>query len=441
MNRIAGESTFGRIVVIGAAVFGAVAMAGCTTKVINGGEGDGGVPWSALGNGNATAAPAPTGLCEAWSKDNPDLANQMAKDILGIISSQILKNHTAPGATVVAGCGERRLVIVGAGTTRFGGGKAVKAGETLYDLASVQKPITSATFMRLETLGKVDRKKLVSTYLPAYTGGTKSGVTVDQLQSHTSGLPSEDETGYGPVMDGATSKQQAQKNLLAQAPTLSPGKHRYSNFGYALLGMAASGATGQPFEVVMDGTILSPLGMQNTMFNPPASSRTCAPTSPDADQKEILTCVPQDRLARIQDGVSGHAGLFATAEDLGKFAAMLANKGNVNGQQILTPEQVAEMATPRPGSTYGLGFRINIGNAYSKQMSESAFGHTGWSGTSFEVDPVTGMWVVVLTNDSLSQQVDGKEKNNVLTRYRTAIVAINDAVAAGYKRALTASKR
>lgn len=129
-------------------------------------------------------------------------------------------------------------------------------------------------------------------------------------------------------------------------------------------------------------------------------------------------------------GVAGHAGLFATAEDMAKFAAMLANQGSLNGKQVLTPDQVARMAKSQPNASYGLAARTNSAGRYGPFMGPQAFGHTGWNGTSFVVDPVSRMWIVGLANVSLGQKVEGETKP--LNNFLGAFAAMGEAVANNY---------
>ena len=236
-----------------------------------------------------------------------------------------------------------------------------------------------------------------------------------------------DDLPYKTVIANATTPEMVQQNILAVAPRVEAGKtSSYSNIGFSVAGIAIRNAAGQSLENVVQSTVLQPLGMKNTQFNPNPAEKTCAPTSSDYNQ-EIYTCQVQDLLSRAQGGVAGHAGLFATAEDLSKFASMLAGKGSLNGNQVLTPAQVERMAKNQPDANYGLAVRTNKGKRFGEFMGPQAFGHTGWNGTSFVVDPASKMWMVGLANVSLGQKVDGS--NQPLSHYLDAFAAMGESVA------------
>ena len=103
---------------------------------------------------------------------------------------------------------------------------------------------------------------------------------------------------------------------------------------------------------------------------------------------------------------------------------------SLNGKQVLTPDQVARMAKSQPNASYGLAARTNSAGRYGPFMGPQAFGHTGWNGTSFVVDPVSRMWIVGLANVSLGQKVEGETKP--LNNFLGAFAAMGEAVANNY---------
>jgi hypothetical protein len=153
--------------------------------------------------------------------------------------------------------------------------------------------------------------------------------------------------------------------------------------------------------------------MKDTMFNPPASlipriapTESCTPYGYPCDGpgRQMLRGVVHDPTARRMNGVAGHAGLFSTAADLAIFCRMLLNNGSYRGGRILAPLTVAKMTTPVPASEdrnlRALGWDVD--SSYSGNRGEllpiGSFGHTGFTGTSLWIDPLTRMFVVFLSN-------------------------------------------
>src|SRR5262249_1332371 len=149
--------------------------------------------------------------------------------------------------------------------------------------------------------------------------------------------------------------------------------------------------------------IFSPLGMKDTGFNPAASLLTRVAPTEKVDGK-MLRGVVHDPTARRMGGVAGHAGLFSTAEDMSIFCRMLLGGARSNGVRILAPLPVAKMTSPVTGwndpNLRGLGWDID--SSYSSNRGEllpvGSYGHTGFTGTSLWIDPLTHAYVVFLSN-------------------------------------------
>jgi CubicO group peptidase (beta-lactamase class C family) len=203
---------------------------------------------------------------------------------------------------------------------------------------------------------------------------------------------------------------------LANEEVLSaaPGRQFvYSDIGFFLLAEIVAKVSGQPFEQFVSARLFRPLGMNDTMFLPPANLRAriaptevCTPygwpcAGPGA---EILRGTVHDPTARRMGGVAGHAGLFSTADDTARFARMLLRGGELDGVRVLSPLTVARMTSPSTpeglSSVRGLGWDID--SAFSSNRGEllpvGSFGHTGFTGTSIWVDPVTQVFVVFMSN-------------------------------------------
>ncbi|QQS19937.1 beta-lactamase family protein [Candidatus Saccharibacteria bacterium] len=344
--------------------------------------------------------------CGSWLK-HPEAAEKLRNSLAATVKSSVLDPRLAPGAAVVAGCGENQIVSVGFGSTRYEGGKPIDPGVTKYDLSSLSKPFTAAAIVRAVEAGKLQLDDPVGRFIPEYGVGNKATVTMRQLLGHRAGLK---DVRYASIIGSSPNPQAVQKKVLSQPLKETPGKtYAYSNVGFSVAWAVGGKAVGGSLEGVITQNIFQPLGMKNSTYHPQAD---CAPTSSDYNQKEELNCVQQDSLARGLGGASGHAGVFSTAEDAGKFAAMLANRGTYKGQVLLNAPSVAALTTASTDKkSYALGFRTNANRSYSSIMSPQTFGHTGHNGVIMMVDPETDMWAVLLTNSTFEQAPPDDKKN------------------------------
>jgi CubicO group peptidase (beta-lactamase class C family) len=303
-----------------------------------------------------------------------------------------------PGAALVVGRGEKVIERKGIGRTAAGGG-AVDPDSTLYDLASLTKVVATTTaVMLLVEDGLMELDAPVSRYLPEWrsaaptgpnAGAARERVTIRHLLAHTSGLPAG--AGVGGTPD------EALRRLLSTPLRWQPGERVvYSDLGPIALWAAADRVADEPLEELLERRVFAPLGMTSTRFRPELPCEQCAPTAPTVPQGRV-----HDPTARRLGGVAGNAGLFSTASDLGRFAAMLANGGELGGVRILREETIREFTRRQPRSaTRALGWDTpsRQGGAAGSRISPRAFGHTGFTGTSLWIDPDRGTWTILLAN-------------------------------------------
>ena len=294
-----------------------------------------------------------------------------------------------PGAALAVGRGERLARMEGIGSEAWDG-QAVDPERTIYDIASLTKVVATTTAaMLLVEDGRVELDAPVSRYLPAFTGGGKDAVTMRHLLAHTSGLPAWAPGGTLGAFVGA--------ELDA-----APGERMvYSDVGFVVLWAALEKAAGEPLPGLLERRVYGPLGMASTGFGPLDDCVRCSPTRTRADGTPVRGIV-HDPIARKLGGVAGNAGLFSTAGDLSRFAAMLAGGGALEGVRVLREETVRAFAERQPGAAErALGWETPKSNgtgAAGTTMSRTAFGHTGFTGTSLWVDPERGSWAVLLAN-------------------------------------------
>jgi serine-type D-Ala-D-Ala carboxypeptidase len=304
-----------------------------------------------------------------------------------------------PGASVVVG---RKGVVVwehGFGRLSWGvSSPHVSPDETIYDLASLTKVVgTTTAIMVLYDQGRIALDAPVVSYLPAFTGGYKDSVTIRELLTHRSGLPPGRE-----LWRLATTPDEARRYVLDTQLECKPGDcFIYSDLGADVLGLVVEAVSGERLDVFLDEHVFQPLGMTNTFFRPADSLKTrVAPTELTPPRGYPLQGEVHDENAYALGGIAGHAGLFSTAADLAVFAQMMLNGGEYNGTRILSDSAVAAF-TRRAEGTRALGWDTCDGGgdgSCGRFLTERAYGHTGFTGTSLWIDPDRQMFVVLLTN-------------------------------------------
>ena len=179
---------------------------------------------------------------------------------------------------------------------------------------------------------------------------------------------------------------------------------RYSCLNFITLQNIIQNITGQTLKEYARKNIFEPLGMYHTCYQPADSLLPIiAPTEKQKDGS-VLRGKVHDPLARVMnDGISGNAGLFTCAEDLGIYIAMLLNGGEWNGVRILSPQTVKAMTTiPYGYERFGRSLGWDLHSAYSScngdLFSDKTFGHTGYTGTTVVVDPEADLGLILLIN-------------------------------------------
>lgn len=301
-----------------------------------------------------------------------------------------------PGAAVIVGRKGKAVLQRGFGHMAWdASSSAVNPASTIYDLASLTKVVgTTTAVMVLFDQGRISLDAPVSRYLPEFTGGEKDLVTIRQLLTHRSGLPAGRDI-FRLTHDPA----EARRIILATPLASHPGQYyEYSDLGADVLAMVVEAVSAQPLDEFLADYVFHPLGMYQTEFRPADSLRArIAPTGVSAGGREERGQV-NDENAFAMGGVAGHAGLFSTATDLSVFAQMMLNGGVYNGVRIIADSTV-QLFTTRAAGHRALGWDTPTGSFGSgNYLSERAFGHTGFTGTSMWIDPDRDMFVILLTN-------------------------------------------
>jgi CubicO group peptidase (beta-lactamase class C family) len=243
--------------------------------------------------------------------------------------------------------------------------------------------------------GKISLDERVTTYLPAFHGGDKDLVTVRELLEHRSGLPAGRD-----LWRHARTPEEARQLVLDTPLEYRPDHGQiYSDLGADVLGMVIEAVSGQPLDKFLADRVFAPLGMHDTQFRPSDSLvYRIAPTEVSPPRGYPLDGEVQDENAYALGGVAGHAGLFGTASDLAVFAQMMLNGGIYDGVRIVSDSAV-KLFTARASGDRALGWEVADGqHGAGTYLSPTAYGHTGFTGTSIWLDPERDMFVILLTN-------------------------------------------
>lgn len=267
--------------------------------------------------------------------------------------------------------------------------------DTRYDIASLTKVVATTTLaLRLADEGRWGLGDRVVTWLPGFP---RDDVTLFHLLTHTSGL-----TPHRPFYLLGRDPDAISRALYEEAAASAhpDGTVRYSDLNFMLLGWAISSCAGRALDELFDDLVARPLAMTRTSYRPGASERdTTAATELDGDQRTepgLVWGEVHDGNAYALGGVSGHAGLFATCDDLARFVMALLDPEH---HPVLAPATIAAMTRRQAGElpdVRGLGWRLEP--VEWGDWPATTYWHTGFTGTSLLVAPETGLAVVLLTN-------------------------------------------
>jgi CubicO group peptidase (beta-lactamase class C family) len=315
-----------------------------------------------------------------------------------------------PGAVVCFADAKNIRYLRAIGDRRVEPERVAMTTDTVFDLASITKPVATATSVAmLCQTGKLRYSDRVAEHLPAFSGHGKENITVRQCLLHTSGLiPDNALSDY----DGTDAEQwQRICDLKLRTP---PGEaFSYSDVGFIVLGKLVQKLGGTPLDRFATEQIFQPLRMNETMFNPtPELAARAAPTEKQGD-RWLCGTVHDPRAARM-DGVAGHAGLFSTADDLVVYSQHLL-KALRGKSDVMKAETVRAMTAahevPRGTRTPGWDHQSPYSRNRGSELSDAAFGHGGFTGTVLWIDPDKELIFIFLSS---RLHPDGKGSVNSL---------------------------
>ncbi len=288
--------------------------------------------------------------------------------------------------------------------------------DTLFDLASLTKPIATTTMaMLLYERGLLELDAAACGIIPelfSKSDPRRSEITFRMLLSHSSGLPA-----YEKLFLKAHTRDELLQYAFTTPLTADPAtRAEYSDIGFIILGVALERLAEESIDAFCQREVFGPLGMRNTTFNPPLDRRQDIP--PTADERKqggalktppgdkprstfrdrIIQGEVQDENAWVLGGVAGHAGLFSTADDVARFAHCMLQKGS----PILRPETVSlftRKETTPLGTSRTIGWDTPSAPSQSgKYFGPNSYGHLGYTGTSLWIDPDREISITLLTN-------------------------------------------
>lgn len=376
----------------------------------------------------AAAAGLPHAKPEEAGLDSAQLAR-----IDGIVA-QGLADKRMPGCVVCIGRRGKIVLLKAYGNKQLQPSEVPMTTDTLFDMASITKPVATATsIMLLVERGQMKLSQRVADLLPDFAANDKGDITIFDLLTHQSGLLPDNA-----LADYQNGREEALKKICAlklQAPLAT--RFIYSDVNFILLGEIVRLVSGKSVHEFSRENVYQPLGMKETGYLPSAElSKRAAPTE-QRDGHWMQGEVHDPRAFKL-DGVAGHAGLFSTAEDLAVYAQMMLGRGEYGGVRVLAPLTVATMTrgyklpagsrnttegVPANPATFfrGLGWdkRTSYSSNRGEMLSDAAFGHGGFTGTVLWIDPELDLFFIFLSN---RVHPDGKGNVNSLAG-RIATVA------------------
>ena len=353
--------------------------------------------------------------------------------ILGRELDAACSNGVFPGASaaVAVWLGASWSYIERSAGVRFEGAERV-GPDTVYDLASLTKPLVANAALRLHQAGVFDLAERVDVLVPEADRLPIGERTWEELLSHRSGL-----AAWAPfyeTLPAAPGSEEARAWILAELlprwERSQVGKAVYSDLGYILAGIGMTRATDQALSQIVEERVTAPLGIDTELFfgadrQDDGWKARSAPTGWSPWRRRILVSEVHDDNCAALGGVAGHAGMFGDAKSVARFGA--ACVGGWHGRRGAADEELVRHSTAvRAGGTLRLGWdgKAPEGSAAGTSIDADAFGHLGFTGTSIWCDPRRQIVIVLLSN-----RVAASDDNTAIRAFRPGF---QDAVIAAF---------
>lgn len=291
--------------------------------------------------------------------------------------------------------------------------------DSLFDLASLTKLVTTALVLSLVRERVLDLAMPFRELVPDFRGGRKDDVTLRHVLTHTAGL-----AWWLPLWQEVRTLEEAVWRAAQEPLAQDVGTFRYSDLGYLMFTQALADVTSRPFADLVRERVLGAVEAETCTYGPrPAVA--CAATERDETwRKKRLRGEVHDENAYAVGGIAGHAGLFGTAADVAKIARVY-REGAVIGNELAHLARTEHVREDNVRRGLGLALRAPRDAMVGRHFSEDAYGHTGFTGTSLWIDPALDLTVVLLTN----RVYFGRKNDEEMWRFR---VAVHEAVSAPF---------
>ena len=370
-----------------------------------------------------------------------DSLEQMAS-----IVNEMIGGRAAPGCQILVAKDGRIVYERAFGHQEYNSKNKITT-EHIYDLASITKvAATTLAIMKLQSEHKLDVEDRLDKYLPELRSTNKGGITIEQTMAHHGGfigwIPFYKETIIGsyrsprpdpelyrnvqsgpfniPVADNLYLKENYQDTIwrkIYDSELRSTRSYRYSDLGFYLLSKVVESVSGQSLDQYCETNFYKPLHLTSMGFNPYEDNRieNIVPTENDTYfRRQKIQGYVHDMGAAMLGGISGHAGLFSNAKDLGVLMQMLLNEGFYGGTQYIETDILSSFTTRYVySSRRGIGFDMKELDASRNPNTPSKasillYGHTGFTGTCAWVDPMQNLIFIFLSNRTFPNMNNNK---------------------------------
>jgi serine-type D-Ala-D-Ala carboxypeptidase len=300
--------------------------------------------------------------------------------------------------------------------------------ETIYDLASLTKPlVTGLLCAKLIESGTLNLADKVAKFFPKFN----AEITIENLLTHSSGLPA-----WRPFYLICDLRFAILDLIVNESADAKPNQSIiYSDLNFLALTFLLENLYGKRLDEIANDEIFTSLNLQNTFYNPPKTLRKKIAASENGNKFELQMCVEkgfsiENRKSKIEDrncrgevhdgncyfmnGVSGHAGLFSTAEETFKIAQQFL----ANQTKLLKPETCELFRTnftPDLNEARSIAFQLAATDqsTASESLAKDSFGHLGFAGTSLWIEPGTERIFILLTNRTHAHEIPFVNINSV----------------------------
>ena len=334
---------------------------------------------------------------------------------LNTFMKDMIKDSVFPGSTIEFGSSKKTIYRAAYGNFTYNQYSQKVHKNTIYDLASLTKVFsTTLAIMKLYEKGVIDLDSRLDEILPEYIDHPKADIQIKHLLSHSSGLLHHKEYFNEIKGKDAYFKAILDEPLVYKKET----KTKYSDLGFILLMQIIERISGKSLDEFINDEIYEKMNLSQILYTPKDSlKKLIPPTEKVAWRGKLAKGIVHDENATAIGEVSGHAGLFASVSDLGKLCQVLLNKGWYNGKRILresTIRKFTERANIDSNSVRALGFdKPSPMSSSGIYMSDKAFGHYGYTGTSVWLDPKNDIYIIHLSN-----RVYPSRKNIKIRKFR-----------------------